>query len=935
MKNNRIVFIAVLGVLLLYSGISARPATEYEAEMVVSGWLKANPQPLGAVLGGRIRDVEIFTGWDDRPAYYIVNLEPSGYVIVSADDRIEPIIGFSADGAYDFTFENPLVALTTNDLNGRLEAFMNTYYLQAAVETQTTDKTQGKWRHYINFAGDSKGQYRLMSLTNPGDIRVLPLLRSQWGQAKACGDDLYNYYTPSNYPCGCLATAMAQVMRYYEYPTGPIGVHEFAIEVSGTRGQKENTRGGDGLGGAYNWSDMPLRPLEDCNNLTEIQRQAIGALCYDAGIAVEMQYQSDGSGALMPDAKNAMVDLFLYNNVVLGYDSNRNIHSAMKEMINPNLDAKAPVILAISDPFDPNGGHAVVCDGYGYESSTLYYHLNMGWNGTDDIWYNLPDIDAVSHKYTTVFGCLYNISTTGAGEIISGRVLDPDGRPVSNVKVSAEPGGRLPLEVFTDDRGIYALENLESNTTYTIWPMAEGYIFSSLSIKTKSSDDNSTKVGNRWGIDFYAVSAPNPPSADIFYVDNGGPGDPRPNDPAISDPDENGSVEHPFDTIQEAIDMAFSGDTVVVMRGTYTGRGNRDLDFAGKAITVHGEDPDNPNLVIIDAEGTAENPHRGFVFRRYETANSVLSGLTITGGYHELGGGMYCGDYAQPTVNNCTFRENFGSLGGGLYCESSPTLTNCTFIENSADGGGAIYNNGEEPECKPIISNCVFYDNTATHNGGAMYNLGRYCEPMVAKCEFIGNSVSGGGGGAIRNNISGSPTLINCLIAENSVATFGGAIRNSNGGSTKLTNCTLSRNSAESGKALACNPDDSATQSPGVFIITNCIFWNGGEEIFIYDNSIVNVTYSNVQNGSGRGPWPGEGNIDIDPHFADPDNRDYHLTSKTGRWNPMNQSWVQDNVTSPCIDAGDTSTWINLEPPPNGGVVNIGAYGGTEEASKS
>ena len=247
MKDNRKVFIAFLAVLLLYSGISARPTTEYEAEMVVSGWLKSNPQPLGAALSWRIRDVETFTGWDDRPAYYIVNLEPSGYVIVSADDRIEPIIGFSAEGAYDFTFENPLVALTTNDLNGRLEAFRNTYYLQATVETRTKDKTQGKWRHYINFAGDSKGQYRLMSLTNPGDIRVLPFVQSQWGQAKACGDDLYNYYTPSNYPCGCLATAMAQVMRYYEYPTGPIGVHEFAIEVSGTRGQKENTRGGDGL----------------------------------------------------------------------------------------------------------------------------------------------------------------------------------------------------------------------------------------------------------------------------------------------------------------------------------------------------------------------------------------------------------------------------------------------------------------------------------------------------------------------------------------------------------------------------------------------------------------------------------------------------------------------------------------------------------------
>ncbi|MBN2593726.1 MAG: C10 family peptidase [Sedimentisphaerales bacterium] len=934
MKDNRIVFIAVWLLLLLCSNIWARPATEYDAEMIVSGWLKTTHQPLDATLGRRIKNIETFTGDSGRTAYYIVNLQPSGYVIVSADDRIEPIIGFSADGIYDFSFENPLVALTTNDLSGRIESFRNTYYLQAEAETQTTAESQGKWRHFINLAGDSEGRYHQMSLTNPGDIRVLPLVRSQWGQAKACGDNLFNYYTPGNYPCGCLATAMAQVMRYYEYPTGPIGVHEYAIDVSGLRKQNTNTRGGDGLGGAYSWSDMPLRPSEDCNNLTEIQRQAIGALCYDTGIAVEMQYESDGSGALMPDAKEAMVDLFQYSNVVLGYDSSRNIHSVLKEMINPNLDAKAPVILAISDPFDPNGGHAVVCDGYGYESSTLYHHLNMGWNGTDDIWYNLPDIDAVSLKYTTIFGCLYNISTAGAGEIISGRVLGLDGRPVINAKVSAEPGGRTPLVTFTDDRGIYALENLKSDTTYTIWPSAEGYVFSRHSVETLSSDDNSTWVGNRWGVDFYAESAPNPSSPDIFYVDNDSPGDPGPDDTAVSDPGEDGSIDHPFDAIQEAIDMAFSQDTVVVMPGIYTGRGNRDLDFDGKAITVRGEDPNNPNLVIINAEGTAENPHRGFVFHRYETPNSVLTGLTITGGYHELGGGMYCGEYARPTVTGCVFRENFGSLGGGLYNESNPTLTNCTFIENFADGGGGIYNSGQEPECKPVINDCLFIANAATHNGGAMYNLGRYSGPMIMRCEFIRNFVSGGGG-AIRNNMGSSSTLINCLIAENSAATFGGAIRNSNSSAAILTNCTLSGNTAKSGRALACNQDDGASQSPGVFLITNCIFWNSGDEIFIDDKSVVNVTYSNVQGGSTGGPWPGQGNIDVDPHFADPGNDDYHLASRTGRWDPMSRNWIKDMITSPCVDAGDANTPVNLEPYPNGGIVNMGAYGGTEEASKS
>ena len=117
--------------------------------------------------------------------------------------------------------------------------------------------------------------------------------------------------------------------------------------------------------------------------------------------------------------------------------------------------------------------------------------------------------------------------------------------------------------------------------------------------------------------------------------------------------------------------------------------------------------------------------------------------------------------------------------------------------------------------------------------------------------------------------------------------------------------------------------------------MSNCIFWDDGDEIFINDGSIVNVTYSNIQGGSGSDLWQGEGNIDIDPHFADPGNDDYHLASKTGRWDPNSQSWVQDKITSPCIDAGDTNTPVGDEPIPNGGIVNIGAYGGTGEASKS
>ena len=933
MKRRNIVVTAVLAVLQLCSSLLARPTTAYEAEMVVTGWLKADPLPLGTTLGRQVMEVETFTDDQGKPVYYIVYLQPSGFVIVSADDLVEPIIGFADDGIYEPSFENPLGSLVTNDLNGRITAVRSTFGLLMAGEMKAADGPQSKWQNLISLAQEPEGGFGLMGLMCLGDVRVIPLVESRWGQTDACGYRYYNYYSPNHYPCGCVATAMAQLMRYYEYPTVGIGRQAFEVKVDDGR-QTKYTRGGNGSGGPYNWNDMVLRPQSDCSNSTEAHQQAVGTLCYDAGIAVAMEYESDGSGALMPDARDALVSTFRYSNAVWGYNSGHNVGPDLNVMINPNLDAKAPVILALSRKSDPEGGHAVICDGYGYESSTLYHHLNMGWSGTDDAWYNLPDISTSRDTYVSVFGCLYNIFTSGTGEIISGRILDPNGKPIVNAEVYAEPSGRVPYMVLTNDKGIYALEKLNSNTTYRIRPIADGYVFSSRSVETGSSRNESATSGNRWSIDFYAEEVLNPPSSRFIFVDANAPGDPGPGDSAISDPYEDGSAEHPFDAIQKAIDAAVPGDTVVILRGLYTGEGNRDLDFKSRAITVRSEDPNDPNLVIIDCNGTTNNPHRGFEFHSYETPLSVLDGLTITGGYYVEGGGIYCGDCASPTVTNCTFSGNSASLGGGMYNNSNPKLTNCAFTTNSAEGGGGMYNNGQEPGCDPVLINCTFHGNTTTHNGGGLYNYG-HARPILTDCGFIQNSVSGGGGGAIRNNVTGSPTLTNCIFIGNSAATFGGGIRNSNSSNATLINCTFSANSALNGKSLACTPDDSDSQSPGGIQVINCILWNGGDEIYNDDNSTVTVTYSDVQGNWGRNPYPGKGNVTFNPHFADTDNGDYHLKSEAGRWDTNSQSWVRDTVTSPCIDAGNISTPIGFEQFPNGGVVNMGAYGGSNQASKS
>jgi len=931
----------VFCLLFLSGGLWARPTTTYEAERVVTGWLQGGFEPFGMHLGRRVIDVESFVNDEGRPVYYIVHLQPSGFVIVPADDSVEPIIGFADDGIFDPSWENPLGALVSSDLRARIIGARDSFVLQTDLKADASHRPQDKWRSLIDRA-ENPGEYRLMGLMGVRDVRVIPLLQSEWGQTMVCGEYCYNYYIPKHYPCGCLATSMAQVMRYFRYPVAGIGVREFEITVDGIQ-QIAQTRGGDGLGGPYRWDDMVLRPRFDCSAVTEIHRQAIGSLCYDAAIAVKMVFESGGSASFLEDGKDALIDTFQYGHAILAYDSGHDISVHLREIINPNLDAKTPVILAVINPGFPESGHAVVCDGYGFESATLYHHLNMGWDGIGDVWYSLPDIRAPRAQYESVFGCIYNIQISDNGEIISGRVLNPDGQPVFNVPVYAVPGtfdgevgGQVSYATVTDDRGIYALVGLDPNTAYTVWPEAEGYVFSSRSVETGSSRDNVAFSGNRWGVDFYAVSVLNPPSPGCIYVDADAPGDPHPNDPTRSDPEEDGSAEHPFDAIQEAIDAAAHGEVVVILGGTYTGTGNRDLDFKGKAITVRGEDPNEPDRVIIDCQGRVGEPHRGFAFHSYEMPLSVLDGVTVTGGYYESGGGLYCENCAQPTVMNCTFVRNSASVGGAIYNENAgPIVTGCSFNSNTAEAGGAIYNYGEQAACSPVFTDCVFSDNTATYNGGAMYNLGQSAVPVVTHCTFVRNTVSTGGGGAIRNNVSSTVTLAHCLFVENLAATFGGAIRCSNGSRVELTNCTLSGNSAGNGNALACTLDDGRLKSPCTVDIQNCILFNGDGEIYNKDNSTLTVTYSNVEGGAGEGPWPGEGNIDADPLFTDPLRADYHLMSQAGRWDPQSQTWLRDKVTSPCIDAGDPGIPVDLEPPPHGDLINMGAYGGTPEASKS
>ena len=312
------------------------------------------------------------------------------------------------------------------------------------------------------------------------------------------------------------------------------------------------------------------------------------------------------------------------------------------------------------------------------------------------------------------------------------------------------------------------------------------------------------------------------------------------------------------------------------------------------------------------------------------------------------GGGMY-NVSGSPTIINCTFTLNWAaSKGGGIYnTAGNPTLIRCTFCENSADWyGGGIYN----LDSNPTLTNCKFSSNLARQGysaaGGGIYNW--ESSPILTNCMLIGNWSFIDGGGIY--NWQSNPTLTNCLFVRNSSQSDGGGIYNWQS-SLSMANCTFTQNLAQNGSILSYESSKRWPHPDSIKLI-NCILWNGGNEIWDNDDSIIDIAYSDVQGG-----WSGVGNIDVDPLFVQPGywadvndpnivaepndpnavwiDGDYHLKSQAGRWDPISESWVFDDVTSPCIDAGNPNSPVAFEPFPNGGIINMGAYGGTAEASMS
>ena len=295
---------------------------------------------------------------EEGPAYFIFSNQTSA-LILGADDQMVPVLGY---------LDTPVTAETV------LPEQLQWWLAQADRELQWALAHPAKPAvPHVNFSLAPKaiGQTIIpqMRRTEAAKQDISPLLKTTWNQTAP-----YNNLCPTGMPTGCVATAMAQAMKYHAYPTKGTGTVSTTYNNSTLSMDLDNT--------TFQWAQM--RNDYSTGTATATQKTAVATLMKACGYSVKMQYASGGSGALTQDIVPAMVNNFKYaNSILLDYRDFYSL-SDWSDKVYAELLAGRPLIYGGSGT---DGGHQFVCDGY--RASDGYFHFNWGWGGNSDGYFSL------------------------------------------------------------------------------------------------------------------------------------------------------------------------------------------------------------------------------------------------------------------------------------------------------------------------------------------------------------------------------------------------------------------------------------------------------------------------------------------------------------------------------------------------------------------
>ncbi len=302
---------------------------------------------------------------------YVFNFLPKGYLLISSEDYLPPIKMYSLRN--NFNKEGKELEKTVIE---------NLYELIYKVNTGKINPDKyflPKNKRHFKYLTELINNIRVMN-NKERVFDVSPLLKTKWGQLSPFNDNCPKVNGSDTYS-GCVATAFSQIMKYFNYPEKGRGSKSYVtdthkLSLSANFNHK------------YDWANM----IKDYTNSkgTTTQRKAVAQLMYDVGVAFEMDYTPDGSGAYPDLALEAMPKYFKYSSNIKGkarrYVSDDNVWFKIAKQ---QIDKTLPVAFSI---YSTNSGHEVVIDGYRIANGSTMFHINFGWEGSSDAYYSLNNI---------------------------------------------------------------------------------------------------------------------------------------------------------------------------------------------------------------------------------------------------------------------------------------------------------------------------------------------------------------------------------------------------------------------------------------------------------------------------------------------------------------------------------------------------------------
>lgn len=317
--------------------------------------------------------IEISDRWGVHEMYIFATMDNNGFIIVASDDIANPILGYSLTNG-----------IINNELPANLEGWLQHYSeeIKSARNAgyQGCDETETKWFNLINNIDSESGSNRKS---------VAPLVQTYWDQGSPynnlCPLDINNRNQSVRSVTGCAATAMAQVLRYWNWPLKGNGTKTYTC-TSLSDNAPEHEISADFGNTTYSWNIMPTGSAN--YSWTATQKNAVATLMFHCGVSLEMEYSYVESSAYSSAYPTALKTNFCYNNQLNLKYKQYYSETNWKSMVKNEIDAKRPLLYRGSSE-DGTGGHAFVCDGYDAEEN---FHFNWGWSNLGDGYYPVSSL---------------------------------------------------------------------------------------------------------------------------------------------------------------------------------------------------------------------------------------------------------------------------------------------------------------------------------------------------------------------------------------------------------------------------------------------------------------------------------------------------------------------------------------------------------------